>query len=192
MKKMLLLLVLLLMAAEARSDSTMVDTLVAVDTVLFRPGALLTSYNPVTNPENYEKHLYQNPTAALFKSMLIPGLGQIGNRRYIKGAVFFALDTWFVGAAIHYGRQAADFRSKFESDTSVAGRNDYYFLYEDRKDERHKFTWFAVITTFISMFDAYVDAHLSGFPQKTNDDAVSFNLHPSFKGGMVASISLSF
>lgn len=192
MNKIWLALGALLLAAEVRPDSTLVDTLASVDTVLFQQGHSLASYSPATNPEDFEQHLYQNPTAALFKSMLIPGLGQIGNRRYVKAGVFFALDAWFVGSAIHYGRQAADFRSKFESDTTVAGRNDYYSLYEDRKDERNKFTWFAVIVTFVSMFDAYVDAHLSGFPKKADDDAVSFNLCPSAKGGVVASVSIAF
>ena len=42
---------------------------------------------------------------------------------------------------------------------SISDRNEYYDLYQDRKDERNKFTWFAVITAFVSMFDAYVDAH---------------------------------
>ena len=209
MNKTLLVLGALLLAAPARSDSTFVDTseLVAdtsfsidtvsidtlsVDTVLYRSGQFLTPYRPVTDPENLEKRLSQNPTVALIKSVFVPGLGQLGNRRYIKAAIFMGLDAWFVGSAIHYGRQAADFRSRFENSTTPAQRNDYYNLYQDRKNERNKFTWYAVIVTFFSMFDAYVDAHLSGFPQKTDEGRVSFNLHP-FPGGEVAAcISIAF
>ncbi len=187
-----LLFALMVATVEAQPDSTPADTAVSVDTVLYRPGTLLTPYSPVTNPENLEKHLYQNPTAALFKSMLVPGLGQFGNRRYFKAVLFLGLDTWFVGSAIHYGRQAADFRDKFENETTIADRNEYYSLYEDRRDERNKFTWFAVIVTFVSMFDAYVDAHLSGFPQAAKSDAVSFDLQPTREGGLAACVSISF
>jgi hypothetical protein len=209
MNKTLLVLGALLLAGPARSESTFVDTsgLVAdtsfsvdtvsidtlpVDTVLYRPGQLLTPYRTVTDPENLEKRLSQNPTAALIKSVFIPGLGQLGNRRYIKAAIFMGLDAWFVGSAIHYGRQASDFYNQYESSTDIYTRNEYYDLYSDRKDERNKFTWFAVIVTFISMFDAYVDAHLSGFPQKLDEDRVSFNLCPSSRGEIVAYVSISF
>jgi hypothetical protein len=44
--------------------------------------------------------------------MLLPGWGQLGNRRYLKAILFAGLDAWFVGAAIHYGRQAREFRTK--------------------------------------------------------------------------------
>jgi hypothetical protein len=187
------LLVLTVSTIEAEPpDSTQEDTTVVVDTVLYQPGDLLSAYSPVTNPVNLEQRLYQNPTVALFKSMLVPGLGQLGNRRYFKAALFFGLDAWFVGSAIHYGRQAADFRSRYESDTTIAGRNAWFSLYDDRRDQRNKFTWFAVIVTFISMFDAYVDAHLSGFPQATQNSAVSFEVQPYREAGMAATVSISF
>jgi hypothetical protein len=209
MNKTFLVLSVLLLAAPVRSDSIpgdtseldadssfSVDTLsidtLSVDTVLYLPGQLLTPYRTVTDPENLENNLSQDPTMALLKSVFIPGLGQLGNRRYIKAVIFMGLDTWFVGSAIHYGRQASDFRDQFEESTDITARNDYYDLYQDRKDERNKFTWFAVIVTFISMFDAYVDAHLSGFPRKADESRVSFNLEPYSEGEVVAYISISF
>lgn len=209
MNKTLLVLSALLLAAPARSDSTFADTselaadtsfsvdtlsidTLLVDTVLYRPGQFLTPYRPVTDPENLERRLSQNPTVALIKSVFIPGLGQLGNRRYIKAAFFMGLDAWFVGSVIHYGRQASDFRDQYEKSTDIAARNDYYDLYQDRKNQRNKFTWYAVIVTFISMFDAYVDAHLSGFPQKADEGRVSFNLEPSFEGEVAAYVSISF
>lgn len=209
MKKTLLVLGALLLAAPARSDSTFGDTsklvvdtsfsvdtvsidTLSVDTVLYLPGQFLTPYRAVTDPENLENNLSQDPTVALIKSVFIPGLGQLGNRRYIKAVIFMGLDAWLVGSAIHYGRQASDFRDLFEKSTDIADRNDYYDLYQDRKDERNKFTWFAVIATFISMFDAYVDAHLSGFPKKVDEGEVSFNLEPSFEGEVAVYVSISF
>ena len=199
MNKILLILGVLLLAKSARADSTFVDTSasvadtsVQIDTVLYLPGRVLIPYESVTNPENLEKHLSQNPTAALFKSMLIPGLGQIGNRKYFKATIFMGLDAWFIGAIIHYGRQASDFRRQYEESTDIPMRNDYYDLYQDRKDERNKFTWYAVIVSFVSMFDAYVDAHLSGFPKKTEGDLISFNFRRHPQGEVMACVSVSF
>ncbi len=146
-----------------------------VDTVLYTPGHVLDNYSAVDNPQNFEKRLTQQPTVALVKSMIIPGLGQIGNRRYFKAALFFGLDAWFVSSAIKYRQDARDFRVKFESvdgddAASVALRRDYYSKYQDSRNSRNKYTWFAVITTFVSMFDAYADAHLSGFPVKKGEN----------------------
>ena len=154
-------------------DST-VSPSVSVDTVLYEPDHLLDRYSPVDNPQNFEKRLTQQPTVALLKSMIIPGFGQIGNRRYFKAALFFGLDAWFVSSAIKYRKDARDFRSKFDGVTgddvaSVALRREYYSQYQDSRDSRNKYTWFAVITTFVSMFDAYADAHLSGFPLKKSE-----------------------
>ncbi len=204
MKKTLLLLGAMLMATQARSDSTFVDTsgLAAdtsvpadsplIDTLLYQRGQVLRPYRPVTDPEDLEKRLSQNPTAALLKSVFVPGLGQLGNRRYIKAAIFMGIDAWFVGSALHYGRQASDFRRQFERSTDLTARNEYYNLYQDRKDERNKFTWFAAIITFISMFDAYVDAHLSGFPRTGDEDKVSLHFRPSHDPMMAAYVSISF
>jgi hypothetical protein len=44
------------------------------------------------------------------------------------------------------------------------------------------------------MFDAYSDAHLSGFPKdkKENDDSFSLNIRPLDKDGLYASVAVSF
>jgi len=187
------LLVLLLMPPLARgqADSTKTDTTQAVDTLLFTGKGLLDHANPVSSDIDFEKRLTQNPTVGLFKSMVIPGWGQLGNRRYMKAVMFAGLDAWFIGAAMHFGKQASDYRDKYDNETDLVLRRDYYSLYLDRKDERNKYTWFAVIVTFISMFDAYVDAHLSGYPAKPEQSDLSFEVRPD-EDGFVASISLDF
>ncbi len=186
-------LVVLLLPAAARglADSTIVDTTQVVDTVLYDGKGLLVDANPVTSDIDFEKRLSQNPTAGLFKSMVIPGWGQLGNRRYVKAAIYAGLDAWFIGAAVHFGKQASDFREKYDDATDLDLRRDYYSLYLDRKDERNKYTWFAVIVTFISMFDAYVDAHLSGYPEKPKQSDLSFDVRP-VRDGFMASVSLDF
>ena len=161
------------------SEAEVIDTIVIRDTILFDNQVVLENITPVTNPVIMENILTQKPTVALFKSMFIPGWGQLGNRRSIKAVFFLALDGWMVLSAMYYGNQASDFRKQYEAITDPAllsQKKDRYSLYLDRKDERNKFTWFAVIVTFFSMFDAYVDAHLSGYPDKENLDRVKIGL----------------
>ncbi|MFQ5499400.1 MAG: DUF5683 domain-containing protein [Candidatus Zixiibacteriota bacterium] len=184
-------------ASGLQEDSTSVDQSpqLKVDTLLIPRSGRFDAMAPITSSVNYEEHLGQNPTRAFFKSLLVPGLGQIGNRRYVKTALFAALDTWFIGSAIHYGRQAADFRSQFDETPGelITLRQELHGLEQDRRDERNKFTWFAVIVTLVSGVDAYVDAHLSGYPSQKQASSSTIGFEPIFRGkSVLASISLTF
>lgn len=174
-------------------DSMPPDTVIAVDTVLFSPGQVLTGYRAVTDSINREQHLGQRPIVAMFKSMALPGWGQLGNKRYIKAFVYLGLEAWMVGGALHYNEQVSEFRRLFDATSldNTSLRNDYYTLYKDRKDERSKYTWFAVIVAFVSMFDAYVDAHLSGFPRQDEND-LTISIAPTVDRGVKASLSFGF
>ena len=162
----------------------------AVDTVLYQPAGELDEFAVVTSDANLERKLTQNPTLGLFKSMVLPGLGQFGNRKYIKALVYFGLDAWMVAEALHYRNLAGHRRDLFESATDTGWRNHFYGEYQHFKDRRNRYTWFAVIITLLSMFDAYVDAHLSGFP--TADRSVGWEMTPGEDGGFRAAVTFSF
>lgn len=168
-------------SSENVQDSILVDTsktLSPVDTVIFQPGSLLDKYSEVTNTHNFETSLSQHPTLGLFKSMVIPGWGQLGNGSYFKAILFAGLDTWLILSAVDNGQQARDYYDQFESTTDIADRNAFHTLYRRSRDDRNKFTWFAVIVTLISMFDAYTDAHLSGFPRANESDLTRIEIAP--------------
>lgn len=176
----------------AVEDSVKVDSTVH-DTVVFSNSNVLQGMMPVTDKTNLEKHLIQAPTTALFKSMVVPGWGQWGNKKYIKAIIFASFDTWMIARAIHYKKTARDLFDQFESASDVSTRNYYYDLYSHQRDQRNKYTWFAVITSFFSMFDAYVDAHLSGYPSEKNEgNDVKIGVVPTDYNGAMVSLSLSF
>jgi hypothetical protein len=164
----------------------------AADTLLYVPPENPSAAGEVTNRTDLEKHLTQNPTAALFKSMVIPGLGQLGNRDYFKAVLFAGLEGWFVSKAIHYGRQASDASDYYEAQTDVTLRYLAYNDFDKKRKSRNKFIWFAAITTFVSMFDAYVDAHLSGSPTEDRNQKYTFDVYPDEEGGVTASLSMNF
>ena len=202
MKAVVTALLLCMSAAGALSaqetdpaDTAIADSITVagkVDTMLFRPKIEVTEANSVSNPTNYETRLTQQPTIGLLKSAVIPGWGQVGNHRYIKAGLFAGLQVWFVSAALHYGSDAADYRDEWDKATDPVARNEWYGLYQDHRDDRNKYTWFAVINSFVAMFDAYVDAHLSGSPEKQKERSLSFDVVPDGQFGTRAVLTYNF
>ncbi|MEW5795941.1 MAG: DUF5683 domain-containing protein [Candidatus Zixiibacteriota bacterium] len=187
--------------AQADADSVRVDSILSpvatpavapVDTLVFIPEPTTSSAEDVTNPVDLEKHLTQQPTVALFKSLLVPGLGQLGNRRYIKAGVVAGLEIWLVGKALDFDRQADNAREAYENATSLGERRSLYYEYDSLRKSRGKYAWLAGLTVFVSMFDAYVDAHLSGSPTDRRNEKFSVEIVPDDNGGALALFSCRF
>ncbi len=176
-----------------QTDSAHVDSsaikLNKEDTILFVPPTFEGEL-PVTDSSNLEKRLRQSPTGALFKSLVIPGWGQMSNGKPVKALIYAGLQGWCIGAAIHYGGTASNFKDSYEASTEVSIRREYYAMYKDRRQERNKYLFFLGLTTLVSVFDAFVDAHLTGSPAHP-EKAVGFELQPA-PGGMQASLALRF
>ncbi len=168
------------------------DSVRKPDTLLFVPVVDTTAAKLITDSEDLEMHLSQPPTRALFKSMLVPGWGQIGNHKHVKAGVFIGLQTWFLTSALHYGGQAGNFLDQYNGTSDHDARNTYYSLYLDRRSERNKYLWFFGLTTFISMFDAYVDAHLSGSPTDVRNRKVTIGVAPDMTGGANIRLTVGF
>ena len=186
---------------ESSADTTRVDTLVvadsaatasSVDTLLFEPDRVISRAANVANPADLEKHLTQPPTLALFKSLVVPGLGQFGNHKYFKAALFGGMESVFIVAAIHYERQAHDGRELYTTAVDRNTRYGWYAFYDNKRKNRNKYIWFAGLTAFVSMFDAYVDAHLSGSPADSRNDRFTLDVLPNEDGGLSALISYDF
>ncbi len=175
-------------------DSVKSDSLPApkVDTVLFVPKLDTAREVAVTDTFNFEKRLTQNPTRALFKSLVVPGWGQMGNHRYFKAALFAGLEIWFASQAIHYGSQANVWKARYNNATDLGDRNTYHAIYGSYYGTRSKYIWYTGIAAFVSIFDAYVDAHLSGEPVRAKEQKIDLSLVPSGGDGFSAQISLSF
>lgn len=177
------------------SDTTSVaiDSISSRDTVLFDIQNQLKNTLPATDSSDFEKRLLQSPTKALFKSMIIPGWGQFGNKKAFKALIFAGMDTWMILSAVHHGKKASDLYDRFESADDIELRQQYYSMYLSRKDQRNKFTWFAVIISFVSMFDAYVDAHLSGYPElESNQDEFTMDIVPDDNSGAKLMVAYRF
>lgn len=107
-----------------------------------------------------------NPTGALFRSTFVPGWGQFYNRKYIKSAVIAGIEIYLINEVYHYRHKANIHKDHF---TNLANDSTYrqaeFTRYEKALDKRGNASWFLAATIFFSMFDAFVDAHLSDFDQ---------------------------
>jgi uncharacterized protein DUF5683 len=130
-----------------------------------------------------------NPTIALLKSIAVPGWGQISNGKYIKAGIVIALETTLIGTYIHYWNKTEDARDTFEN-AALDDKSRLYREFDDAKDQRNRFAWFCATTIFVSMFDAYVDAHLANFPR--SKETLSFNIAPTPDEAIRVSLAYNF
>ncbi len=55
-------------------------------------------------------------------------------------------------------------------------KSSEFNLYQESRDKRNVFLWLGALTVFVSMFDAYVDAHFADFDK--TDKAFEVQIFP--------------
>jgi Family of unknown function (DUF5683) len=119
----------------------------------------------------------QSPSAAMFKSLLVPGLGQIGNRKYLKAALVIGGETFLFLRWLDYRNQTVDARAAFEAEENLTLRGELFAKFDNVREKRNLNAWFTGTVIFASMIDALVDAHLAKFPAP--EKKLSFDLEPT-------------
>jgi hypothetical protein len=105
---------------------------------------------------------HRSPMGALLRSVAIPGWGQLYNRKYIKAVLVAGVETFFLVKAVEWWSKTEDqFDLAHSSPPEIQAFE--FNRYLNYRQNRNDYLWAAGITVFISMFDAYVDAHLAGF-----------------------------
>jgi uncharacterized membrane protein YebE (DUF533 family) len=131
-----------------------------------------------------------SPGGALLRSAFVPGWGQLYNRKYIKAAFFAAGEGWLAYGIYNDWKDADEHERNFKS--PPPDDPDYqaeeFARYEDARDSRNLKMWILSAAIFYSMFDAFVDAHLSDFEQ--TDKAFEVYLGPGESNDF--EISLTF
>ena len=98
---------------------------------------------------------FPDPQTALLLG-LIPGGGQIYNGAWLKAVLVIAAEAYYLDAFQRAAQSYAEFSS-----LNPDSENPYL-------DARNGNAWRALIVYILGMLDAYVDAHLSTFPQEDN------------------------
>jgi len=126
---------------------------------------IITESKPVLKPEKPRR----SPMGALLRSVAVPGWGQFYNRKYVKSAIVFGAESFFIVKSIQWWKKTED---QYDLVTQTESGRDFT-TYLNYRDRRNDYLWLTGLSVFISMFDAYVDAHLSGF---------DVDLTPDFEG----------
>jgi len=132
----------------------------------------------------------QRPTEALFKSMIIPGWGQWDNHKYIKSVVIAGTEIALMSAIIHYAKKKSDFEERYKEETDEAEKLILFNSFRDAKNERNRFSWYLGSLIFLSMFDAFVDAHLARFPKISED--ISLDVKSNDSRGLALFLNYNF
>lgn len=167
-------------------DSSGVSDSIMADSVIIEPN--LDSYGTDSilikayAVEPIDSIKRQPPSRALLKSVLFPGWGQYSNKKYLKAVLVFTVESYVVYKSIELGNKASDWHEKWRGvpDTLTVLKSEYFRKYADYRDRRNSFLWYTALTVFLSMFDAYVDAHLAPFPDSIKKvEDVSIEMQPA-------------
>lgn len=105
----------------------------------------------------YQQGKMKSPGLATFFSVLVPGTGQMYNGKWVKGSLFFTANTAVAGSAAYYYIRYAEYKNLYGTDNAITQEALIY---------AKRITWFSAAIYVYNIIDAYVDAHLSAFPDE--------------------------
>ncbi len=117
-----------------------------------------------------------SPRTALIKSAIIPGWGQFYNKDYLKSIGFFGTEVYIAHQFYLHNKELRNINNE-TSENRV-------------KYERNTWVWRYLLVYLLSLADAYVDAHLAGFPEEEQN--VSFAVEPGMNMGIRLNLNLRF
>jgi len=130
-----------------------------------------------------------SPTGALFKSMFVPGWGQLSNKKYLKAGVIITLEAMLIYNIVRYSDKTTRAEDDYKS-ADVDQKAILFNRFQDYEDLRNLNSWYLGTLVFLSMFDAFVDAHLANFPKK--NEGFSLEFLPPGEKNIAVRLSYSF
>jgi TM2 domain-containing membrane protein YozV len=130
-----------------------------------------------------------SPTGALFLSLAVPGGGQVYNGQYIKAILYGGTEVYLIKYVAWRWKWMNRYQTDFQNSDDEEYKARQFALYEKMRDSRNLHLWLTGLVVFLSIFDAYVDAHLRDFEQTDKafdvylapeDDRVQLNLVYNF------------
>jgi hypothetical protein len=117
----------------------------------------------------------RDPTRAALYSLVLPGGGQIYNHAYLKAGLVIGVQGFLIGSAIFHDGKRDDFAALAHNTQDSYQQQLYLSQSRDYKDKLNNDIWWIGITAALSVFDAYVDAHLSDFDSQKEKIRLRFS-----------------
>jgi hypothetical protein len=137
------------------------------DTVVSQPDSLFSKNQKVISIETYSKRF--NPRKAILYSAILPGLGQVYNKKYWKVPLVYGGLIGFGLVVDFYNNQNNKFRNQLfdllntGQQVGVQSEAQLRNSVEVTSRQRDYFLIFTAFFYILQMVDAHVDAHLKEF-----------------------------
>jgi O-antigen/teichoic acid export membrane protein len=127
--------------------------------LLFTIAVILLNCIPLSGADTlyYTAKTMKKPALAIGLSAVLPGAGQVYNNKYVKSAVIFSAQSALAGTAAYFYYSYFTFREQYGESATVTKEALTY---------AKQVTWFSAAVYVYNLIDAYVDAHLSNFPDE--------------------------
>jgi hypothetical protein len=158
-------------------DNNQPETTVINDSLLIAADSIGAPQDSADTGETAEEKIKKPwPTGALLRSAIMPGWGQFYNKQYLKTIIYGGAEILLAYKARQNWREMDEHQSNFMNSDDPEYKAREFALYEDKRDTRNLYLWLTGLSIFISMFDAYVDAHMADFDRQ--DKAFEVYLDP--------------
>ncbi len=122
----------------------------------------------------------KSPKGAMIRSAIIPGWGQVYNKKYIKALVYLGGELYFASKYISLDDKLKKLVDEGENESKI----------EDKEHERNGWLWLLGGGYLLALGDAFVDAHLYGL---YDDTKLSVGLRTDDRpGSLQMQLSLTF
>lgn len=111
--------------------------------------------------------------AALF-SLMLPGGGQLYNQSYLKAIGVAGIEVYLISKLVYDLNRSSEYRDQANGASSSSEQAFYEDLEEDYFRRSQTDRWWLGTVVFLSMVDAYVDAHLYNYQAKKKRFEVEF------------------
>ncbi|NIM58550.1 MAG: hypothetical protein GTO16_06360 [Candidatus Aminicenantes bacterium] len=105
--------------------------------------------------EGKKTGLNQKKISSLQKSLLIPGWGQLAEKRYIEGVLFLSAEIFCIYKIFSYNHKGNDYYDLYKKADNVSDATQYRDLTEKYDTRRNRFILAAAGVWIINLIDIY-------------------------------------
>ena len=103
-----------------------------------------------------EEILPKKKLNSLQKSLLLPGWGQIAEKRYLEGALFLSLEIFCFYKIFSYNHKGNDYYNLYKNADNVSDAIKYRDLTEKYDTKRNRFILAAASVWIVNLIDIYL------------------------------------
>ena len=117
---------------------------------------IFTSLTCFSQDEEREKGtLHPKKISSLQKSLLIPGWGQIAEKKYLEGILVLSAEVFCLYKVISYNHKSNDYYSLYKNADNVSNAIEYRELTEKYDTKRNRFILAAAGIWIVNLIDIY-------------------------------------